>query len=309
MFSPSPGPPPILCGILNVTPDSFSDGGRFMDLASAVAHGRRLLAEGAGIIDVGGESTRPGAEPVAPTEQCRRVLPVIRALLAGRGPDGPPWQLSIDTTSAEVAEAALAEGATIVNDVSAGLDDPRMLPLVARAGAGLVLMHRRARPALDSYSDRYASPPIYDDVVREVAAFLAQRVGAAIAAGISSEALAIDPGFGFGKSVEQNYELLARLDECKKIHPVVFVGLSRKSFLAAARGLSGRGSPSGALADRRTLDPAERLPASLAAAILAAQRGATVLRVHDVAATREALAVVRHVTSAMPPLPGLEGPG
>ena len=300
-----PTPHPLLCGILNVTPDSFSDGGRFDDPGAAAAHGRRLLEEGAHIIDVGGESTRPGAAPVPAEEQIRRVVPAIRALAASRRGDDPPWSISIDTTSAAVAERAIAEGATIVNDVSAGRDDPAILALAAKARAGLVLMHRRVAPASDRYSDRYDIPPEYGDVVRDVGAFLAQRVAAARAAGVPGEAIVIDPGFGFGKSVAQNFAMLARLAELREIHPLVMVGASRKSFLAAvdvpqapvqgwtaesAGAPRPRPGPAAAV-------PADRLPASLAAAVLAALGGAAIVRIHDVAATRQALAVVRALRS------------
>lgn len=304
-----PAPHPLLCGILNVTPDSFSDGGRFVDAAVAAEHGRRMVDEGAAIIDVGGESTRPGAASVPAEEQIRRVIPAIRALAALRRGGDPPWRISIDTTSAEVAARALDEGASMVNDVSAGRDDPAMLPLAARAGAGVILMHRRTMPAGDRYSDRYETTPAYDDVVRDVGAFLATRVTAAREAGLAAEEIVIDPGFGFGKSVEQNMEMLARLEAFLAVHPLVMVGVSRKSFLGAIGGRaqsataeSAAGAPSRPPSAAAT--PADRLPASLAAAVLAALRGAALLRVHDVAATRQALAVVRALRQCMPTASG-----
>jgi len=281
-----------------------------MRVEDALVQARRMVEEGASIIDIGGESTRPGARPVPPEEQLRRILPVLRALAGTDRGAGLGCRLSVDTASAAVAEAALAEGATIVNDVSAGLEDERMLAVVAAAGADLILMHRRVRPEHDSYSDRYGAAPRYRDVVDDVAVFLHERVEAALRAGVPSGRLAIDPGFGFGKSVEQNYELLARLEELAPVHPRLFVGLSRKSFLrpasAVASGLdaavdsgegsnaSSRRSPSGQ-PFVASAPPAERLPESIAAALLAAQAGASIIRVHDVGATRQALEVLRRV--------------
>ncbi|MFO0874011.1 MAG: dihydropteroate synthase [Phycisphaerales bacterium] len=279
---------PLLMSILNVTPDSFSDGGRYMEIDAATARGERMLEEGADIVDVGGESTRPGAAPVPAEEQVRRVVPVIQRLAPRVQRGAAPWAarrtISVDTTSARVAAAALDAGATIVNDVSAGRDDPSMFDVVAARGAGIVLMHRLVPPAQDSYSDRHASPPRYRDVVADVVAFLRERVDAAAGAGVPHDAICIDPGLGFGKSVDQNLELLGRTDELLDAHPRVLIGASRKSFLAAA---ASAGEP----AARAAIGPAERLPGSLAAAVIAALRGAAVLRVHDVSATRQALAV------------------
>jgi dihydropteroate synthase len=309
---PRLGAAPLLCGILNVTPDSFSDGGRYMRLEDAVEHARRLCDEGAAIIDIGGESTRPGARPVPTAEQRRRVLPVLRALTHATGGLSGGCRLSVDTTSAAVAQAALAEGATMVNDVSAGVDDRRMFDVVADAGADLVLMHRRVRPELDSYSDRYGSAPRYGDVVQDVAEFLRKRVEEAEGAGVHRRCIAIDPGLGFGKSVEQNYALLSRLGELAAVHPRILVGLSRKSFLrpgpraASEPALHAGGSPPGT--DSR---PADRLPESIAAALLAVLAGASILRVHDVAATRQALDVLhrsRAASASDAPRAGSGGP-
>jgi dihydropteroate synthase len=258
-------------GIVNVTPDSFFDGGRTATPDAAMAHARRLIAEGADLLDVGGESTRPGARPVAADEELARVLPVVTALRAET--DLP---ISIDTTKSAVAAAALAAGADIVNDVSAGRLDPAMLPLAARHGAVVVLMHMQGTPAT------MQEAPAYDDVVAEVAAFLAARARAAEAAGIAAERIWVDPGIGFGKRLEHNLELLAHLERLCALGYPVLVGVSRKSFLAALTG-----------------EPVERrLAGSLAAAVSAAARGARIVRVHDVAATRGALAVATAVAAA-----------
>ena len=258
-------------GILNCTPDSFHAGGRSMDARAAIEHGLRLVHEGADIVDVGGESTRPGATRVPADEQVRRVVPVIEGLrAAGVG------TISVDTTLSQVAERALAAGAGMVNDVSAGTDDPRLMQVAAAARAEIVLMHRLVAPEGDRYSDQYEREPQYDDVVREVGAWLAERVQAAVRAGVSHERVLVDPGFGFGKSVAQNFEMLRRLGEFAGLGHRVLVGLSRKSFLGAVAGAT---------------DPADRLPATLAAAMLAMRAGAAVLRVHDVAAHAQVRAV------------------
>jgi len=227
------------------------------------------------VIDVGGESTRPGAGRVEAVEQIRRVVPVIARLRLRSN-----VAISIDTTSAEVAEAAFGAGADLVNDVSSGTEDPAMFPLVARQGAGIVLMHRLVAPGGDRYSDRYDVEPSYGDVVRDVASFLLARVEAATAAGIARESIALDPGLGFGKSVAQNYELLARTSELAALgHPVV-VGASRKSFLGAVSGRS---------------DPEQRIIGSVVAAVAAFGGGARIVRAHDVGAHREALLVAHAV--------------
>ena len=252
-------------GVVNVTPDSFSDGGQFLDADAAVAHGLRLTSEGADILDIGGESTRPGADPVGEDEELRRVVPVIERLAH----DGDA-RLSIDTTKAAVARAALEAGATLVNDVSALRLDPGMAGLVADSGAGCCLMHMLGEPRT------MQKDPRYDDVVSEVKAFLCERLAFAVAEGIDEERVWLDPGIGFGKTVEHNLELLRRLDEIVAIGRPVVVGTSRKSFL-------------GKLAGGR--DEGERLPGTIATNVLALERGASVFRVHDVAQNADALAV------------------
>jgi dihydropteroate synthase len=254
----------LVMGVLNVTPDSFSDGGRYLDPAAAIARGRELLAQGADLLDLGAESTRPGATAVPAAEQLRRLEPVVAALVSE-----PGAVLSVDTRSAEVAARALEWGVHVVNDVSA-LGDPGMAAAVAPSGAGLVLMHMRGTPVTMQGDLRY------DDVVAEVAVHLRRRMAAAIAAGIAEERIALDPGIGFGKSAEQSLRLLARTDDLAAIGRPVLVGASRKSFLARLLG--------DAPADRR-------LEASLAAATLAAFLGARILRAHDVAETVRAVRV------------------
>lgn len=251
-------------GIVNVTPDSFYGGGRAATLEGALALARRLIADGADLLDVGGESTRPGARPIAASEERARVVPVVAAL---RRETAVP--ISIDTTKAEVAAAALAAGADMVNDVSAGRFDPAMLPLVAERGAAVVLMHMQGTPAT------MQEAPAYDDVVAEVAEFLAARAAAARAAGVAAARIWIDPGIGFGKRPEHNLALLAHLERLTAQGYPVLVGASRKAFLGTLTGDAVEG----------------RLAASLAAAVLAVSHGARVVRVHDVAATRRALAV------------------
>jgi dihydropteroate synthase len=265
-------PGPRLMGIVNCTPDSFHAGGRGLDVALAVKHALDMVRQGADLIDVGGESTRPGAERIPAEVQIRRVVPVIRGIR-----ERSDVAISIDTTLAPVAEAAIRAGAWIVNDVSAGLEDAALIPWVARSGAGLVLMHRRVPPGQDHYSHKYLKPPEYADVVRDVAAFLSGRVVEAERAGIPRSRMLIDPGFGFGKSVEQNFAMLARLGEFAAIGVPLLIGLSRKSFLGAACGAS---------------EPADRLPATLAAAGQAVVGGAAVLRVHDVAEHAQLRAVL-----------------
>jgi dihydropteroate synthase len=250
-------------GVVNVTPDSFSDGGEFLDPAAAIAHGRRLAAEGAGILDIGGESTRPGAEPVDADEELRRVLPVIDALA------GADAQISIDTTKAEVAARALDAGASIVNDVSAFRFAPELAGVVADAGAECCLMHMLGEPRT------MQEDPRYDDVVADVRAFLEERMEFATAAGVREERIWLDPGIGFGKTVEHNLELLRRLEEIVALGRPVVVGTSRKSFLGK---LTGRPEK-------------ERLPGTIATNVLALERGARVFRVHDVAEVVEALTV------------------
>jgi dihydropteroate synthase len=258
----------LVMGILNVTPDSFFNGGRFGREEEAVAHGLRLVAEGADLIDVGGESTRPGAEPVPVEEEIGRVVPVIRLL---RKKVGVP--ISVDTTKAEVAEAALSAGADIVNDISALRFDPKMPRVVAKAGAGLVLMHMQGTPR-----DMQASPH-YQDVVREVREFLAERVEAAVDAGIDRAQIAVDPGIGFGKTTEHNLWLLRRLTEFSELGQPILVGPSRKSFIGQIL----------------NLPVEERLEGTLAACAVAVARGADIVRVHDVGPVRRAVDLARRL--------------
>ena len=259
------GRPFTVMGVVNVTPDSFSDGGQWLDPAAAIAHGRELAAEGARILDIGGESTRPGAEPVGEAEELRRVVPVVEGLA-----DLDGAVISVDTTKAAVAQTALAAGARYVNDVSALRSDPGLAAVVAAAGCDCCLMHMQGRPRT------MQEHPHYDDVVGEVAAFLQQRAAFAVAAGIAPERIQVDPGIGFGKTLEHNLELLRRLDEIAALGFPVVVGVSRKSFLGRITGREVAG---------------ERVAATVAANVLAYERGASVFRVHDVGPTLDALRV------------------
>jgi dihydropteroate synthase len=254
-------------GVVNVTPDSFSDGGLYLDPEAAVAHGRDLAAAGAEILDVGGESTRPGAEPVGEEEELRRVIPVIDGLVAAN------CRVSVDTSKAAVAAAALDAGAEIVNDVTALRGDPEMASLCAERGATVVLMHMLGEPRT------MQQDPRYDDVVADVKAFLAERLGAAVAAGIDEDRVWLDPGIGFGKTGAHNMELLRRLGELCELGRPLVIGTSRKSFI---------GGVDGSPAD-------QRLGGTIATSVLAAAEGADVLRVHDVAEVRQALAVAAAV--------------
>jgi dihydropteroate synthase len=251
-------------GILNVTPDSFSDGGEWFAFDEAVARGRQMIAEGAAILDVGGESTRPGSDAVPLEEEVARVVPVVAALATAEA------QLSVDTMKARVAEAAIDAGASYVNDVTALRHDPDMAALVADRDVDCCLMHMLGEPKT------MQQDPRYDDVVDDVKAFLAQRVQAALDAGIAEQRLQIDPGIGFGKTVEHNLELLRRLDEIAALGLPVVLGTSRKGFLGR---LTGRA------------DPHDRVAATVATSVLGLERGASVFRVHDVAATADALKV------------------
>jgi dihydropteroate synthase len=251
-------------GILNVTPDSFSDGGRFLEPHAAVEHGLRMQSEGAALIDVGGESTRPGADPVSPAEELRRVIPVIEGLS-----DRLDIPISVDTRRATVARAALEAGVSFVNDVSALRSDPALAEVVAEAGADVCLMHMQGEPK--TMQER----PRYEDVVSEVKSFLEERLAFATSSGIPEAAVWLDPGIGFGKTAEHNLELLRRLDEIARIGRPVVVGASRKRFIGA---ITGRPEE-------------ERVAGSLGAAVIAFERGATMFRVHDVAQSRDALAV------------------
>jgi dihydropteroate synthase len=258
---------PLVMGIVNVTPDSFSDGGQFRSAAAAVAHGLRLVEQGADLLDVGGESTRPGAEPVPLDEELRRVLPVVGGLLARTG-----VPLSVDTSKAEVARACLRAGAQVVNDVTALRGDPDMAAVVRDAGAGVVLMHMQGTPATMQQA------PHYDDVVAEVAAFLQERLHAAADLGIAAARVVLDPGIGFGKTRDHNLQLLGRLADLQNLGRPVCLGVSRKGFFG--RLLQGR-------------PPEGRLAASLAAACHAVtRRAAQILRVHDVVETRDAVAIL-----------------
>lgn len=268
--SSAPGPHRVM-GILNVTPDSFFDGGAHFETERAIEHGLDLIGQGADIVDVGGESTRPGAESVPLEVELERVLPVLAALAR----DGRA-ALSIDTRKSGVARAALDAGASIVNDVSAGRSDPELLPLVAERGAGVILMHMRGNPG-DMQME-----PRYDDVVREVCAHLRARARAALDAGIAPACIAIDPGIGFGKLFEHNLELLRALPELRSLGLPLVLGVSRKSFLGRLAGEE---------------DPARRGSATLAAVTLGALLGAEIHRVHDVGPVRAALRVVAGLTA------------
>jgi dihydropteroate synthase len=299
----------LVMGIVNVTPDSFSDGGRYLDPAAAIAHGRRLIAEGAEMVDLGAESTRPGAAPVSAEEQLRRLLPALEALAA----DGAC--VSVDTASAAVARRALAAGAAIVNDVTA-LGDPEMARVVAEAGAGVVLMHMRGTPRTMQENPRY------DDAAREVSEWLATRLAGARRAGVAADYVALDPGIGFGKTARHNFELLARLAELAALGRPVVVGVSRKSFLgkrgvdATSGGAAGTGASTGAASGGRPsaapagaapgaeggplsdLPPDQRLEGGLAATAVAVFLGARIVRTHDVAATVRAVRIAEQLRAA-----------
>jgi dihydropteroate synthase len=254
----------LLMGVINVTPDSFSDGGEVLDAAAAVARGLAMLEDGADILDVGGESTRPGATPVTEAEEIARVVPVVGGLAAAGAP------VSIDTRRPAVMEAAIANGARIVNDVTALTGDPRSCRLIAETGASVILMHMQGEPATMQLA------PHYEDAAHEVQGWLAERVAACQAAGIGRGRIAVDPGIGFGKTVDHTLDILAALDRYAGLGCALVVGVSRKSFI----GRLSRNEP-----------PKRRLPGSLAAALAAVARGAHILRVHDVGETRQALAV------------------
>lgn len=250
-------------GVVNVTPDSFSDGGRYIEPGAAAAQARRLVDEGADLVDIGAESSRPGAEPVSAREELSRLMPVLEALRDLRVP------ISVDTVKPEVMCSAIGAGATMINDISA-LRSPGALEAVAAADVGICLMHMQGEP------HTMQREPRYGDVVTEVKAFLAERVAAAEACGIARERIVIDPGFGFGKTIRHNFELLRNLDRFAETGLAVLAGWSRKSTLGTTIGRA----------------PADRLAASVAAALLAVQHGAKIVRVHDVAATRDAFAVL-----------------
>jgi len=249
-------------GIVNVTPDSFSDGGQHLQHAAALAHAQQLIAEGADILDIGGESTRPGAQPVSVQEELDRVLPVIEGLR------GAPVPVSIDTCKPEVMQAAIAAGAQMVNDINA-LQEDAALQIVAAGNVAVCLMHKQGSP------QTMQTQPQYQNVVSEVSAFLRGRIAATEAAGIGRERIAIDPGFGFGKTLAHNLDLLRHLDKLRELGVPVLAGLSRKSMLGAITGQ----------------DVDHRVSASVAAALIAVQRGASIVRAHDVRETVDALKV------------------
>jgi dihydropteroate synthase len=254
---------PKLMGVVNVTPDSFSDGGLYLDPEAAIQHGEGLARAGAAILDIGGESTRPGAEEVALEDELRRVEPVVAGLAGGEA------TISVDTSKAAVAAAALDAGAEIVNDVTALRGDPEMAALCADRGATVVLMHMLGTPRT------MQRDPVYEDVVEDVKAFLSERVETAVVAGIAEERIWLDPGIGFGKTAEHNLELLRRLGEVGKLGRPLVIGTSRKSFIGRVDGS----------------DAGERLGGTIASSVLAAAEGAAVLRVHDVAEVGQAMAV------------------
>ncbi len=258
----------LVMGVLNVTPDSFSDGGRFLEPGAAVAQGRIMAAAGADIIDVGGESTRPGSTGVDARTEMDRVLPVIRRLA-----ESTTALISIDTQKAEVADAALAAGAVIINDVSALNSDPDLLGVARDRGASIILMHMQGRPR-----DMQAHP-VYDDVTAEVGDFLVEAVGRAVAGGVDFERLAVDPGIGFGKTFEHNLTLINRLDELAALNRPLVLGVSRKAFIGAVTGR----------------EPLERTAGGLALAAIGVMKGAAVIRAHDVAPTVDAVRMAEAV--------------
>jgi len=262
----------LVMGILNVTPDSFSDGGKFLDPDAAVVEGKRMLDDGADLLDIGGESSRPGAEPVAVEEEIRRVVPVIDRLHRETGA-----LLSVDTTKARVAEEAIAAGAAVINDISALRADARMGDLACRSGVGLILMHMQGTP------QTMQQDPRYDDVVKEVLAFLRERGQEAFIAGVLDTAIVYDPGIGFGKTYEHNLALLRRLPEFASLGRPVLVGVSRKAFIGKATAVT---------------EPADRLEGTVAAVTLAIAGGAAIVRVHDVRAMARAARLADAVTRA-----------
>jgi dihydropteroate synthase len=267
-------PRALIMGIVNVTPDSFADGGRYLDPAAAVRHARDLVAEGADLLDVGAESTRPGSPGVPAGEERARLLPVLERLL-----DGPPCPVSVDTSKPDVAEAALALGAHMVNDITALSGGPELARVCAAHGAALTVMHMQGTPRT------MQADPRYDDLLGEVRAGLETAVGAAEAAGVAPDAICVDPGIGFGKTVGHNLTLLKRLDAFRSLGKPILVGPSRKSFI-------------GALLDH--VPPAERLEGTLAACVMAVAAGAHIVRVHDVAAVRRAVRVAEAIRDAVP---------
>jgi dihydropteroate synthase len=264
------GPGPTIVGILNVTPDSFSDGGDFLDPEAAAVHAASMLDEGAGMLDVGGESTRPGSDPVSQEEEIRRVVPVIERVLALR----PEALISVDTYRSGTARAALEAGASFVNDVTALRGDPRMASVVGEAGCPVILMHMQGEPKT------MQKEPHYEDVVREVRDFLTERAEYAVDAGVGPENIIVDPGIGFGKNLEHNLDLLHNLDAIVDLGFPVLIGASRKRFIERITGVQ---------------EARDRVSGTVATTVLAFERGATYFRVHDVRANRESLAVAEAI--------------
>jgi dihydropteroate synthase len=264
------GSGPVVVGILNVTPDSFSDGGDFLDPEAAAQHAASMLDEGAGMLDVGGESTRPGSDPVSQEEEMRRVIPVIEGILAAR----PEAVISVDTYRSGIATATLEAGARLVNDVTALRGDPRMASVVGETGCPIILMHMQGEPKT------MQKEPHYEAVVREVRDFLAERAEYAVDAGVRPENIIVDPGIGFGKNLEHNLDLLNNLDAIVDLGFPVLIGASRKRFIEGITGVQ---------------EARDRVSGTVATTVLAYERGATFFRVHDVRANREALAVAEAV--------------
>jgi len=257
-------------GVVNVTPDSFFNGGLYFEPARAIERAMELAAEGADIVDIGGESSRPGAHPISAREEKKRILPVIEVLREKKN-----VLISVDTTKAEVAEAAVAAGADIINDISAGRFDPRILRLAADSGAGLVLMHMKGTPRT------MQAAPHYEDVVAEVRTFLEERMAEAEAAGVARDSLIIDPGIGFGKKLEHNLALLNNLGLLAELSRPVLVGISNKSFIGKIL----------------NLEPQDRLEGTVAAAVVSLMHGASILRIHDIKAVKRAVTVAESILS------------
>jgi dihydropteroate synthase len=266
----TPGPGPAVVGILNITPDSFSDGGEFLDPGAAAEHAATMFDEGADILDVGGESTRPGSDPVSQEEEIQRVIPVLERILSVR----PEAVISVDTYRSGTATAALEAGASLVNDVTALRGDPRIASVIQEAACPVILMHMQGEPKT------MQKEPHYEDVVREVRDFLAERAEYAVAAGIRPENVILDPGIGFGKNLDHNLDLLRNLDAIVDLGFPVLIGASRKSFMEKITGVQ---------------EARDRVSGTVATTVLAYERGATFFRVHDVRANREALAVAEAV--------------
>lgn len=269
-------------GVINVTPDSFYNGGLYFEPARAIERALALAAEGADIIDIGGESSRPGSNPISAKEEKQRILPVVEILKQKND-----VLISIDTTKAEVAEAALAAGADVINDISAGRFDPRMLPVTARSGAAIILMHMKGTPRTMQIA------PHYDDVLGEVKAFLGERLEAAESCGVPRESILLDPGIGFGKKLEHNLALLNNLKELAELGRPLVVGISRKSFIGKIL----------------KLEAQDRLEGTIAAAVVSILHGASLLRVHDIQAVKRAINVAEAILSQGAAKTPVEGQG